>query len=194
MASLHLLQDRFLELLPRIEMHAKVYFRDVRCLAKRADRIAETIALAWHWFVRLAKRGKDATQFASVLATLAARAVKCGRRLAGMESAKDVMNPATQQRHDFIVEKLPDVATLGGNILADALTDNVVTPPPDAAAFRIDFPRWLTTLSLRDRRLAEELMTGERAQTAARRFALSPARVTQVRQELCANWKQFHDE
>jgi hypothetical protein len=36
--------DRFLLFLPRIDAHAKVYFRDIRCDAKRADRIAETIA------------------------------------------------------------------------------------------------------------------------------------------------------
>ena len=43
MTALHL---RFLSFLPRIEAHARVYFRDVRCRDNRADRIAETIALA----------------------------------------------------------------------------------------------------------------------------------------------------
>jgi hypothetical protein len=46
-----------------------------------------------------------------------------------MERAKDAMNRQTQQRHDFVVERLPDHRTL-----TDALADNTVTPPPDAAA------------------------------------------------------------
>src|ERR1035438_9897093 len=90
MATSHPLHARFLLLLPRIETHARVYFRDVRCADKRADRIAETIALAWKWFLKLEERGKDATQFVSAIAAFAAKAVKSGRRLAGLERAKDV--------------------------------------------------------------------------------------------------------
>src|ERR1019366_10599270 len=96
MATSHSLHARFLLLLPRIEAHAKIYFRDVRCSSTRADRIAETVALAWKWFVRLVKRGKDAALFVSALAKFAVKAVKCGRRLTGMEKAKDVMNRQTQ--------------------------------------------------------------------------------------------------
>ena len=112
MTSLQHLHNRFLLLLPRIEAHAKIYFRDIRCAAQRADQIAETIALAWKWFVRLAKRGKDAADFVTTFATFAARAVRCGRRVAGRSRAKDVMDRHTQQRHDFAVEKLPDFSTV----------------------------------------------------------------------------------
>ena len=56
---------------------------------------------------------------------------------------------------------------------------------PDAAAFRVDFPRWLKSLSGRDRRLAEQLMIGARTLDTAHRFRMSPARVSQLRRELC---------
>ena len=194
MASSHLLQARFLVLLPRIETHAKIYFRDIRCGDKRADRIAETVALAWKWFVKLEDRGKDATQFVSGLAMLAAKAVRSGRRLAGMEKAKDPLNTRTQQRRGFFVKRLPDVDTMSDNPLAEALTDNTVTPPPDAAAFRVDFPRWLDSLPDRDRRLAEQLMIGERTLDTAHRFRMTPARVSQLRRELCDDWARFHGE
>ena len=190
----HHLHARFLALLPRLEAHARIYFRDVRCAAKRADQIAETIALAWKWFVRLDRRGKDATQYVSAIATYAARAVKCGRRVAGMESAKDALNARTQQRHGFHVEPLPAIMPMIAAPLTDALADNMVTPPPDAAAFRVDFPRWLGSLGDRDRRLAAALMVGERAGAAAKRFGLSQARVSQVRRELCQDWSRFHGE
>jgi hypothetical protein len=79
MKTLHPLHARFLLLLPRIEAHAKIYFRDTVCAAKRVDNVAETIAMAWKWFARLDERGKDAAQFVTTLANLAGRAVKCGR-------------------------------------------------------------------------------------------------------------------
>jgi hypothetical protein len=78
--------------------------------------------------------------------------------------------------------------------MTDALTDNTVTPPPDAAAFRIDFPRWLDGLPARDRRLAERLMIGEHTLTMARRFRISPSRVSQLRRELCRDYSRFHGE
>jgi hypothetical protein len=190
----HPLHDRFLLFLPRIEAHARIYFRFIRCSDKRADRIAETIALAWQWFLRLEERGKDATQFVSAIATYAVKAVKSGRRLAGMERAKDVMNGHTQYRHDFVIQKLPDFSSLNANPLEEALMDNTVTPPPDAAAFRVDFPRWLASLPRRDRRVAKDLMIGERPLPTARRFHLSPARVSQLRRELCQDWARFHGE
>ena len=119
--SIHSLHARFLLLLPRIKAHAKIYFRDIRCAANRADQVAETVALAWKWFVRLDKRGKDASQFVTTFATFAARAVRCGRRVAGVSRAKDVMSRHTQKRHDFVVEKSPDFSTL-----TEALADNTV--------------------------------------------------------------------
>jgi hypothetical protein len=180
-------------ILPRIETHAKIYFRGIRCPANRADRIAETVALAWKWFLKLEDRGKDATQFVSAIATFAARAVKAGRRLVGLDWAKDVMDPANQQRHGFAVERLPDISLLPGPI-AEALTDNMATPPPDAAAFRIDFPRWLQSLPDRSRRLAEELMIGERTLETARRFGMSEGRVSQLRRKLSQDWARFHGE
>ena len=187
--SIHSLHARFLLLLPRIKAHAKIYFRDIRCAANRADQVAETVALAWKWFVRLDKRGKDAAGFVTTFATFAARAVRCGRRVAGVSRARDAMDRHTQKRHDFVVEKLPEFSTL-----TEALADNTVTPPPDAAAFRVDFPRWLGLLGDRDRRLASELMIGERTSVAAQRFGMSKARVSQVRRELCEDWARFHGE
>jgi len=61
------LQSRFLTIQPRIETHARIYFRGTRCPHQKADRIAESIALAWKWFRRLVKHGKDPTTFVSTL-------------------------------------------------------------------------------------------------------------------------------
>src|SRR5438270_4863942 len=173
------LHARFLALLPRIELHARIYFRHVRCPERKEDCVQEAVAISWKWFVRLAERGKDASAFVSTLATLAARAVRCGRRVCGQERAKDVLSPLAQQRHGFVVEKLPDYSTLAGTPAEEALRDNTRSEVPAQVAFRLDFPAWRNTLTDRDRRMADDLMVGERTQDVARRFGISPARVSQ---------------
>ena len=98
--------DRFLALLPRVELHARVYFRFLPP-DRKEEAVAETVALAWRWFLRLAERGKDASGFVSALASFAARSVAGGRRLCGQLPAQDVLSEAAQGRHGFRVERPP---------------------------------------------------------------------------------------
>jgi len=190
-SSVEELQVRFLGILPRIEQHAKIAFRHVVCREKRADLIAETVALAWRWFQRLAERGKDATQFPSVLANYAARAVRSGRRVCGQLKPRDAMSELAQQRHGFCVGKIPDFSTESTNPLAEALTDNTRSPVPDQVQFRCDFPAWRRTHCRRNRRLIGRLMLGERTKDVARRFQLSESRVSQLRQQFHEDWNVF---
>src|SRR5690242_3211059 len=96
-----------LAILPQIERHARIYFRDIRCDNKKEDYIEETIALSWAWYGRLVRRGKDVNSFIGGLVRYAARAVRCGRRLTGQEKAKDVLSSLAQKRHGFTVVSLP---------------------------------------------------------------------------------------
>jgi hypothetical protein len=189
--TFHFLHARFLSILLRIEQHARIYFRHIKCREQKADRVAETVALAWKWFVRLAERGKDGTRFPSVLANFAARAVNSGRRVCGQLKAKDVFNELVQQRHGFCVGKLPDFSTESTNPLAEALTDNTVSPVPDQVQFRCDFPAWLTSRTQRDRRMIERMAMAERTKDLARTFGLSEARVSQLRREYQEDWGRF---
>lgn len=201
------LQSKFLAFLPRIERHARIVFRDVTCTVKKADYIAETIALAWKWFLRLAARGKDATQFASALATYAARAVRSGRRLCGQLRSKDVLSETAQRRHGFTVESCQSAPSASHKIhdrvvrssqepgaFEERLRDNVKTPVPDQVAFRLDWPAFYNTLPYRDRQLAEFLSHGHSAKRAADRFQLTPGRVTQLRQQWCRQWRVFQED
>lgn len=187
-------QAGFLALLPRIQLHAQVFFRHLKCAHKKADAIAETIALAWLWYLRLARRGKDASRFVTVLAAFAARATRSGRRLCGQERAKDAMSSLAQRRHGFAVGKLPDVSTLDGNPWDEALIDNTQSAIIDQVCFRCDFPAWRGTRTDRDRRLIDELLCGERTQDVARKYGLSSSRISQLRRELHADWLTFCDE
>lgn len=198
------LSQGFLALLPRIRLHAEISFRDIRCPARSDDAIAEAVALAFKWFVRLARRGKDASQFASVLATYAVRAVRSGRRLCKQESAKDVLSPTAQQRHGFRVESLPISTRVAHEALygqpqgqhhldayEERLRDNAVTPVPDQVAFRIDWPAWLGTLTARERRIIRAMAQNERTADLSRRFEVSPGRISQMRSEFHDGWQRF---
>ena len=174
--STDVLQSAFLTLLPCLERHGRVAFRHLRCPHARQEAVQEMQALAWNWFVRLARRGKDAARFPATFAVFAARAVRCGRRLCGAERAGDVLSPRARRRHGFAVVPLTDGGTLPGVLLDDALSDNTQTPVPDQVIFRHDFPAWLGTRTERDRRLVGALMAGERTQDVADQHGLYPRR------------------
>src|SRR5690349_3943546 len=82
----------FQALLPRIELHARIFFRGIRCPARREDAVAETVAISWKWFLRLTQRGKDPSRFVTTFAFLAALAVGSGRRLCGQLKPRDVLS------------------------------------------------------------------------------------------------------
>jgi hypothetical protein len=184
-------QSAFLTIRGRIEKHARIYFRHVKCRFKKEDYVADVVALAWKWFKRLADRGKDATRWAKALASFATRAVRCGRRVTGQLKPRDVLSEQAQQRHGFCVGKLPDFATLTENPLAEALIDNTQTEVPEQVAFRIDFPAWRRSRSRRDRRVIDDMAMGERTLDLSRKHRLSPARVSQLRREFHDDWRSF---
>jgi hypothetical protein len=184
----------FLAILPRIELHGRIYFRHLKNASLKEEAIAEMVALAWKWHVRLSQRGKDVTTFPSAIATFAARAVRSGRRLCGQEKTKDVLSPLAQRHHGFAVGKLPDQETLSENPLCDALADNTITPVDEQVCFRLDFPAWLTTLAHRDRDIALDLMAGERTQDVSEKYRRSPGRISQMRGQFHNDWRRFHGE
>jgi hypothetical protein len=194
-ASAGRLHAAFLSLLPRIETHARISFRDVRCPGRRDDLVAEAVAIGWKWYVRAVGAGKDPADFTATFASLAASHARSDRRLCGSERAKDALSRRAQRLHGFVVQTLPAVETgADDNKVIDALRDNTRTPPPEQAAFRIDFPLWLDSLGAGKRGLAEDLMKGERTQEAARKHKVCQARVSQVRRELRLSWRRFHGE
>ena len=155
---------------------------------------------------RLHERGRDPAEFVISFTTLLARAVNSGRRLAGMERSRDVMNPTTQRRHGFKVEPLPLSSAVGyehlyaephGQRLHDTyeerLRDNTLTPVPEQVAFRLDWPAYLSTLAERDRRLVDDLALNHRTQDLAQKYGLSPGRISQKRREFCEGWNRFCD-
>ena len=193
-ASLADLQARFLQIRERIETHARIYFRHVKCWFKKADFIAETVALAWKWFRRLAQKGKDAREFASALASYAARAVKCGRRITRQLKPKDVLTEVAQQRHGFCVGKLPDFSTLDDQPAARGPDRQHPLAGARAGAVSPRLPGWLRTRTDRDRRIIGDMMIGQRTLDLSRRYGISPGRISQLRREFHDDWQRFCGE
>jgi hypothetical protein len=61
--------------LPRLQTHAAVCPRDVRCPQKRDELRSELFALGWAWFVRLVNQGKKPERFPTVSSGPLARVV-----------------------------------------------------------------------------------------------------------------------
>jgi DNA-directed RNA polymerase specialized sigma24 family protein len=200
------LQSHFLEIMPRVETHARIYFRHLRCPGRRDDAVAETVAVAWKWFLHAAQKGKDARSFASALATLAARHVRSGRRLCGQEGAGDAMSPVAHRRRGFGVEPLAPPECYRGSLYSDPggqgridafeerLRDDAVSPVPEQAAFRIDYPAWLSRLGGRDRAVVGDMTLDLGTAELAARHSVSPGRISQLRRELHRDWRAFHGE
>jgi hypothetical protein len=155
----------------------------------------------------LHERAKDPSNFLMAFTTYLARAVNCGRRLAGTAKAKDVLNPRTQKRRGFKVEYLPTcirsgqehlyASPLGQELqdeLEERLQDNTITPVFDQVQFRLDFRAWLKTLTPRERRMVRGMMRNERTMDLSKKFEVSPGRISQMRRELHDDWLRFLGE
>jgi hypothetical protein len=199
----HVLEVRFLALLPALRHHAQIVFRNIPCSDTRDDKIAESVALAWKCFRALAERGKPIERFRTTFLFTVIRAVRNGRRLLGMEKSKDAMSGRAQRRHHFAVLGPP---TDGGLPLGrpgsrasgeeggwGALGANAVTPVPVQAAFRIDWRRFFARLSSRDRRMARFLALGNTGSQTAAAFGLTQGRVSQLRRQWHDAWTAFQE-
>jgi hypothetical protein len=188
--SLATLHSRFQELLPHLRGYAGKSFHFLENRHDREDAVAETVALCWAWYARLASRGKDAGAFVRTLARYAVKHVKCGRRSCGAVNTRDVLTPEAKMRRGFDVLALP-TDTREFSVWEEALQDNVQTPVPEQVVFRVDFGRWRAGQSERDRQLLDDLMAGERTLDLARKYDLSQGRISQMRREFHTDWTRF---
>jgi hypothetical protein len=184
--------DLFISMLPQIVDQAEYAFRQVPA-GVREELVQETIAQAYAMFVRLCHRGKTSLAYATPLAKFAIRHVRAGRRMGSSCNSQDVMSPCAGAAKGFVIRRL-DRFDRRNCAWREALVEDHTAGPAEIAATRLDFSGWLSTLSTRDRKLAETLAMGETTGGVARMFRISSARVSQLRRELCANWHRFVGE
>jgi hypothetical protein len=185
-------QERFLAMLPAIQTHARVAFGHLDPEACE-DALQEVVANCLVAFARLVQRGRIEVAYPSALARFAVSQFRDGRRVGNRRNGRDVLSPYAQKRNGIVVERL-DRFRKDESEWAEALVEDQRTPVLDQVAFRCDFPAWLDTLPRRNRQIAEALSLGHSTSAVAKRFKVSPGRISQLRQELRESWREFQGE
>lgn len=184
-------RERFEPMIAKIRAKARFAFRWLDNEA-RDDLIQEVVANAWVAFCRLWHQGRADAAYPTPLANFAIRQVCAGRRVGAPLNGHDAMSEYAQQRHGFYVTSYDNGDYCSD--LGELLTESRRWTPADHACSRLDFAEWLRRLPTMRRRVAHLLATGETTQAAAKRFGLSPGRISQIRRELEASWSRFSGE
>jgi hypothetical protein len=182
----------FNTLLPTIERQIVFAFRRVPA-PFREDVHQEALVAAFVAYRRLADRGRHHQIFATPLAQFAVCRVRDGRRVGSPRNRLDVSCPFVARCRGFRLERIDrfDPHSCRWTLMAIPCSAASV---PDQVAFRLDFPKWLSIQTARDRRLIQALACGETTCEAARRFHISAARVSQLRLEFFQSWRAFQGE
>ena len=183
---------RFLAMVPAIRRTAEICFRKLRP-DLRQEMVDEVIVSALAGYARLVERGKEELAFASALARFAVFQVRQGRQVGTRLNVRDVTSRYAQLQKGIHVERL-DQFNDEENCWQEIVVEDKKSTPADVAITRIDFAEWLGTMSALRRKIAQCLATGESTLEAARRFAVSPGRISQLRREFQASWQAFHGE
>jgi hypothetical protein len=158
----------------------------------REEAVQEVIASCFVSYVRLVQRGRQQIAFASPLAHFAVRQYRAGRRIGSSANRYDVTSAYCQQRSDVAVECLFTRSSEG--CWEELVVEDKRSTPADIAVTRIDFAAWLKQLDRKRRRAAKLLAGGAATCEAAAQLRVSPARISQLRQELRQDWCSFQGE
>lgn len=181
---------RFLQILPAIRRQATASFRKADPAA-REEAVQEVIANALVAYARLVDQEKEHVAFATPLAGYAIAQVRAGRQVGSRLNVRDVTSAYCRARKGVRLESLDQ--QVSGEWMEITAESRRATPA-EIATIRIDFTDWLTTLTPRNRRLAERLAAGESTSSAACALGVSRGRVSQLRAELRNAWHFFQGE
>jgi hypothetical protein len=152
----------------------------------RDEAMQNTLGLCWVFWLRLVKQGKadDEANFKSMI-WYAVKHTRMGRLPQGNGSrkAKCVLNYASRRLRGVNIEPINLNYYIGQS-----------APVPDAAAFRVDTPAFMNTLSERDRGIANDLAAGMMTKEVARKWGVTPGAISQFRTRFRKWWTEFHGE
>ncbi len=179
----------FLAVMPRVSYLARRRFAYLRP-EQREDAVAEAIAAGFQAYLSMKRRGRLKLIGTIGFARNAVKHVVAGRRVGNSQAGRDVMSDLGRRRHGCGVQSLDAESaddTHDSGWLHEAVADRE-TPIPEQVALRVDGGRWLASLKARDRQMIESLAAGEMAKRVAKRFRISPARLSQLRKEWAESW------
>lgn len=182
----------FEPMIPAIRQQARYAFRNMRPEAK-ADAIAEVLASCCCAYARLVERGMAHVANPSALTRYAVRQFRDGRRVGNKLNVRDVTSEYCQRRKRITVERLDQFEHKTGK-WNQVLVEDRHAGPADTAAARIDVGDWFRGMRPKVRRVAQALAIGERTKDVAKKFKLSAGRISQLRSEFYASWRDFQGE
>ncbi|NLE38910.1 MAG: hypothetical protein GX621_12875 [Pirellulaceae bacterium] len=186
-------QQAFVTMLPKIVEHARHAFRHHHAEA-RDDAVAEVVANAFAAYTRLVELDKSELAYPSALARFGVAQFRDGRRFGTSRNGNEVMSRYSQKKKDFRVRSLDRPEGKDAKWTEAVTVDTRSMPVDETVAFRLDFLAWLKQLTRRNRRVAEHLAVGNRGLDAAKKFRISTARISQLRDELAASWAAFRGD
>ena len=182
MTTIENLHDTFVRQLPELEVTALARFRKLDPDA-RQEAVQNTTTLAWMYWVRLVERDRAVDDgllksiwWYAMKQTRAARSISRGE---GMEGRK--------RRDAYDRQSAPIQHLDFNNYIGDS------TPVPDAVAFRLDFPVFLSTLNERQRAMAIDLASGMTTAEVAKKQGVSAPAVSQFRTRFKALLERFYE-
>lgn len=174
--------EQFLSMLPMIVQLARRAFSHYDP-ERRDDLVQEVVAKAFIAFARLVELGRQSIAYATPLANYAIRQILGGRRAGCRQRRNDLMTDcptAPCPRHFGVIDRQGQ--------WHEVLYEDRKAGPAETAAARIDITSWFASLPRRNRQIARALADSETTQEVARRFRVSPGRVSQLRREFEDSW------
>jgi len=175
-------QSEFVTMLPEIEHKLRLAFCRLDPEA-REDAIEEGVVHSLLAYARLHEQGRAQVATASSLAWYSSCHVKRGRLAVGGMNGKDPLSPYAQMGKGIQVEP-------HGNWI-DLLVEDRRAPIADQVAAKIDIREWFKTLTKRMKAIAKDLAFGCTTSEVAKKFRVSPPRISQMRRELEESWAAF---
>jgi hypothetical protein len=184
-------QREFTRQLPRIRAVISYRVRAACTPAEWEEAKQEGDAIAWQSWVGAWKRGKDPRTFPTAIGKYAARRILSGRSVSGRLGNNIFGGRSTRSSREQLA---PIARGMGGPLplqTVSYLLDNHRTPPPDQAAFRIDFPAWLSRLSYRMYRQAVLSLDWKTTKEIASILGLTAGAVSQGRRTMLQSWEEY---
>lgn len=179
-------------MMPAITKYARYAFRHLDA-ESRDEALQEVVVSAMLAYVRLCQRDKADLGYPSVLARFAIAQYRNGRRVGEKMNCHDALSPHARRMNGIQVESLFG-SDHQDEPWRDVLVEDKHAGPAETATARIDVADWFASMNRSDREIAEALSDGSTTKEVAKRFRVSPGRISQKRREFLESWQSFQAE
>ena len=179
-------QENFVAMLPEIQRWLRIAFRHLDHEA-REDAIEEGVVHSLLSYSRLHSQGREGRVSASSLAWYAVLQVKRGRPAVGRMNGKEPLSRYAQVGSGNRFERR------NGEWI-DKLAADKRASIPDQVAAKMDVGAWFATLTKRMKGIAKDLAMGCSTSEVAKKYGVTPGRVSQMRRMLEESWGEFQGE